>query len=406
MKYKLLSSLFYSDKKLYEETYTSRFNSESTYKFNFEIKNNKAFLFINKEILNKIDTILYLDKELAFYSDIVPPIALKDYKRKCLIDEIKTTNDIEGVHSTRKEIKDILNDKNTKKDKRLYGIVKKYEMLMEDDEIPLKTCIDIRNIYDEITLLDIIKENKDYAPDGEIFRDNIVYVTNDRDEIIHREITPESEIINVMSNCLNDLNNDDINFLIRIAVFHYAFGYIHPFYDGNGRTSRFISSYLLSQRLEDLVSFRLSYTIKQNIKKYQKSFSIVNDEKNKGDLTSFVISFFDLLIESLKDLKSSLIDRIEKLDFFRNIISKIINDDIKLSQIMFILIQNALFGEGGIDIETLSFAGEISTSKTRSIIKYLESENLILKNKVGKKFEYKINLTNLLKVYEELEVET
>ena len=41
MKYKLLSSLFYSDKKLYEETYTSRFNSESTYKFNFEIKNNE-----------------------------------------------------------------------------------------------------------------------------------------------------------------------------------------------------------------------------------------------------------------------------------------------------------------------------------------------------------------------------
>ena len=65
---------------------------------------------------------------------------------------------------------------------------------------------------------------------------------------------------------VNDLNNDDINFLIRIAVFHYAFGYIHPFYDGNGRTSRFISSYLLSQRLEDLVSFRLSYTIKLNIK--------------------------------------------------------------------------------------------------------------------------------------------
>ena len=100
---------------------------------------------------------------------------------------------------------------------------------MEDDEIPLKTCIDIRNIYDEITLLDIIKENKDYAPDGEIFRDNIVYVTNDRDEIIHRGITPESEIINVMSNCLNDLNNDDINFLIRIAVFHYAFGLYSSF---------------------------------------------------------------------------------------------------------------------------------------------------------------------------------
>ena len=79
--------------------------------------------------------------------------------------------------------------------------------------------------------------------------------------------------------------------MIRIAIFHYLFGYIHPFYDGNGRTSRFINSYLLSKKLQFLVSYKLSYTIKENMNSYYKSFKETNDEKNKGNLSFFVISF-------------------------------------------------------------------------------------------------------------------
>ena len=65
-----------------------------------------------------------------------------------------------------------------------------------------------------------------------------------------------------MTKGLNILNNDEYDYMIRIAVFHYIFGYIHPFYDGNGRTSRFISSYLLSKNLLPIVSYKLASTIK------------------------------------------------------------------------------------------------------------------------------------------------
>ncbi|WP_318259784.1 Fic family protein [Ruminococcus sp. YRD2003] len=66
-------------------------------------------------------------------------------------------------------------------------------------------------------------------------------------------LAPESKIIDTMNKSLDVFNNNDIDIFMRIAVFHYLFGYIHPFYDGNGRTSRFISSYLLSRQLNPLI---------------------------------------------------------------------------------------------------------------------------------------------------------
>lgn len=309
MQYKLLSSIFYSNNSEYLKIYTNRYNSESSYRFDFNIKGNNAFLVINHDILQRIETIYTLDRDLLEKMNSVPPIALQQYTKKCLVDEIKMTNEIEGVNSTRKEINEILNDKteNNKK-RRLYGLVKKYELLMEE-EIKLKCYEDIRELYDELVLKEVIEEDLKNQPDGKIFRKEKVYVQNPTGKIIHDGIYPEEDIILNMTKGLNILNNDEYNYMIRIAIFHYLFGYIHPFYDGNGRTSRFISSYLLSKKLQFLVSYKLSYTIKENINSYYKSFKETNDEKNKGDLTFFVIRFFDILIKSLMELCDSLDER-------------------------------------------------------------------------------------------------
>ncbi|GAA0103236.1 Fic family protein [Paraclostridium bifermentans] len=404
MEYKLLSKLFYSDKKLFEETYEKRLNSESTYRFNFKIKGYNSFVVINNDILKRINKILILDKHLLRCTQSVPQIALNEYRKKCLIDEIKMTNDIEGVQSTRREINEILNDVSEKSEKkRLYGIVKKYDMLMDQSDINLKTCEDLRKLYDEFTLRDVINEKPENKPDGMIFRKEPVYICDNKQKIIHRGLNPEEDIIYTMSNCLDMLNDDKYSFLIRIAVFHYMFGYIHPFYDGNGRTSRFISSYLLSKNLEYLVSYRISYTIRGNIKKYYKSFDIVNDEKNRGDITSFVITFFDFIIESMLDLCTSLIERREKLDYYADISNITINGDANLKSIMFILIQNELFGEDGISIYTLAEASELSETTVRKLIKKLEVKELLIKSKLGNKNLYNADLEKLIKLYEEIE---
>jgi Fic family protein len=402
MKYRLLSSIYYENLDLYNEIYDKRYNSESTYRYNFEINKDKAFLVINNNILQAINRILKLDKEFVLKADCLPQIALKQYTKKCIIDEIKMTNDIEGVVSTRKEISEILNDINgKKKGNRLYGLVKKYELLTEE-EILLKNCFDIRILYDEFVLKEVKSENKDHIPDGTIFRKDAVYVQNKTGKTIHTGLNPESKIIEVLTECLSILNNSEYNMLVSIAVFHYMFGYIHPFYDGNGRISRFISSYLLSRELHPIIAYRLSYTIKKDINNYYKNFKIVNDEKNKGEITCFVEYFFGILIESLEDLNSYLSDRIKKLKFYENRINKNLKsiyeiDDRELS-ILYVLVQNSLFGENGLSVEEITEIVDAGTSKVRTTLKSFEISRIIIKKQSGKKFIYDVDLDMIEKL--------
>lgn len=394
MNYEPLAKLYYKDKSVYTKIYNERFNNEFSYHLPFEISGNKAFFIIDYQISRKIEEIYYISRQLDDILNQLSPIAFKYYINKNLIDEIMLTNDIEGVYSTRKEISQIIEmpDNSTKK-VRLMGLVKKYQKLINGEKIPLSSCNDIRLLFDEIVLNEIEEDEK---PDGEIFRTGSVSVCTATDKEKHRGLYPEKKLIDFLNKSLDFLTNENnVGPLVKIAVFHYLFGYAHPFYNGNGRTSRFISSYLLCNILNQSIALRISYTIKNDKNKYYKAFDICNDPKNKGDITPFISSFIDIIKNAAKSSLENLESLKQRLEYYSTIHENIYNffeNDLQ-SKIVYILIQNALFSSKGVFIEELKHHLECSEATIRKNIKSLIKHGLIITTEREKnKMLYELSL--------------
>ncbi len=394
MNYEPLAKLYYKDKSVYTKIYNERFNNEFSYHLPFEISGNKAFFIIDYQISRKIEEIYYISRQLDDILNQLPPIAFKYYINKNLIDEIMLTNDIEGVYSTRKEISQIIEmpDNSTKK-VRLMGLVKKYQKLINGEKIPLSSCNDLRLLFDEIVLNEIEEDEK---PDGEIFRTGSVSVCTATDKEKHRGLYPEKKLIDFLNKSLDFLTNENnVGSLVKIAVFHYLFGYAHPFYNGNGRTSRFISSYLLCNILNQSIALRISYTIKNDKNKYYKAFDICNDPKNKGDITPFIYSFIDIIKNAAKSSLENLESLKQRLEYYSTIHENIYNffeNDLQ-SKIVYILIQNALFSSKGVFIEELKHHLECSEATIRKNIKSLIKHGLIITTEREKnKMLYELSL--------------
>lgn len=395
MEYELLSKIFYKKPTEYESIYDARFNSEASIKLPIKIHENVGFIFNTNEITKLLVKIYKTINKINLLRTHLPNIAINSYIIKSLKDEIALTNEIEGVRSTRKEIEDAIDSIKNDKSARFKGLVDKYFKLISNEIIPLNNCEDIRTIYDALVLPEIEKEN---LPDGILFRKEPVQVVSATQKEKHRGIMPESKIIESLDLCLDFLKNDDIDSLIKISAFHYLFGYIHPFYDGNGRTSRFISSYLIKNELDVLLALKLSYTVKNNINKYYKAFDVCNDRKNKGDITFFVVTFLELLSQASDDLYTKIADLNDQLNYYNNIINTLVNEKVlndKQAKCIFILCQNRLFDDTYMNMNTLTELLEKSDTTTHKILKSLESKNLLVKSRNKNQYLYSANLDSL-----------
>lgn len=395
MEYELLSKIFYKKPTEYESIYDARFNSEASIKLPIKIHENVGFIFNTNEITKLLVKIYKTINKIDLLRTHLPNIAINSYIIKSLKDEIALTNEIEGVRSTRKEIEDAIDSIKNDKSARFKGLVDKYFKLISNEIIPLNNCEDIRTIYDALVLPEIEKEN---LPDGILFRKEPVQVVSATQKEKHRGIMPKSKIIESLDLCLDFLKSDDIDSLIKISAFHYLFGYIHPFYDGNGRTSRFISSYLIKNELDVLLALKLSYTVKNNINKYYKAFDVCNDRKNKGDITFFVVTFLELLSQASDDLYTKIADLNDQLNYYNNIINTLVNEKVlndKQAKCIFILCQNRLFDDTYMNMNTLTELLEKSDTTTRKILKSLESKKLLVKSRNKNQYLYSANLDSL-----------
>ena len=104
---------------------------------------------------------------------------------------------------------------------------------------------------------------------------------NQRGEVVYTPPQDPAVILDLMGNLEQYLNDDslhDVDPLVKMAVLHFQFESIHPFYDGNGRTGRILNIlYLVLKGLLDIPVLYLSRFITQHKADYYRHLQAVRD---------------------------------------------------------------------------------------------------------------------------------
>lgn len=140
-----------------------------------------------------------------------------------------------------------------------------------------------------------------------------VIIRNPRkiDDIVF--IPPDAKDVTDLLNELNDFVNthiDKIDSIILAGLFHRQYVIIHPFMDGNGRTTRLLTTAILGKvglDLFEIFSFENYYN--QNITRHFKAVGLEGDYyelKDSIDFTHWLEYFADGILDELRRIRKTL----------------------------------------------------------------------------------------------------
>ena len=230
-----------------------------------------------------------------------------------ILQEAKDSSEIENIITTHDELYqsslDISNISHATKEVQSYSraLLKGFDLVKETSLLLTRHIVNIQQEL-EGNVAGIRKQS------------GTVLKNQSTGEIIHTPPQEETTIRKLLDNLEQYINtNDGIDPLIKMAVIHYQFETIHPFYDGNGRTGRIINIlYLVLNELLDLpILYLSSYIIKHKADYYR----LLQEVRTKGSWEEWILYMLDgveqtatkqvQLINDIKDLMDSTKDKLK-----------------------------------------------------------------------------------------------
>jgi Fic family protein len=208
-------------------------------------------------------------------------------------------------------------------------------------------------------------------------------LVNSQGQTVYTPPQSATEVLDLMSNLekfINDNDFCDIDPLIKMAIIHYQFESIHPFYDGNGRTGRIINIlYLVLSGLLDIPILYLSRFITQNKADYYKVLQGVRETNDWEAMVLYMLKGVELtaeqtivLITKIRDLMADYKSRL------RTELPKIYSQDLI----------NILFKNPYTKIEFLEKELNITRQTASIYLDKISEIGFLEKTKVGKSNYY------------------
>ena len=360
----------------------------SAFNSGIQLRTGEMFFVVPQKLSLLTEKVLRAEGKIFQLWRGLPPIALRSYIRDLISQEVEFTNQIEGVRSTRKEIADVLASIESDKEDRAFKRFREFAGLylnLSSEELDFpKGPSDVRNIFDLVMQGEVDKKDQ---LDGKLFRAGPVEILSGH-RSIHEGVTPESRIVEMLQDMITMTENEDVPVLYTAIASHFLFEYIHPFYDGNGRTGRLLLALYLSRPLSIATALSLSRTIAENLPDYYKAFEEVEHGKNHGEITFFIIEMMQMIRAAQENLEEELKTKRAQLDRGKERLEGLglsIEDEV---QILFSLLQIHLFATN--PIMSLKQAAEVLDKGTAAARRYMGtlSEKDYVKVVAGKPLKF------------------
>lgn len=200
-------------------------------------------------------------------------------------------------------------------------------------------------------------------------------------KVVYTPPQKKDDILKYMRNLEDYINDDDtVDPLIKLAIIHYQFESIHPFYDGNGRTGRIINIlYLVLKNLLDTPILYLSKYIIRNKLKYYELFEEIRNTEN----------YEEWIIYFLEGIEETAEETIEIINRIREEILNMKNELKEKTKIYSKELLEALFFEFYTKIPYIQNQLGVSDKTAQKYLNDLVNLGFLTSEKIGRERIYK-----------------
>tara|TARA_R110002050_G_scaffold299740_1_gene466228 strand:- start:835 stop:1908 length:1074 start_codon:yes stop_codon:yes gene_type:complete len=237
---------------------------------------------------------------------LINTLGLQEAKDSSAIENIITTHDdifkaelnLDGFKSLNaKEVQNYISAL-----KKGFGLIKKNRILTNNDIIEIQSELE--------------KNNAGFRKvPGTALKNAIT------GEIVYTPPQEYDTILDLMRNLeqyINDENMSEFDTLVKMAIIHFQFESVHPFYDGNGRTGRIIN--VLYLVMNDLLNLPVLYLSRYIIEHKVDYYRLLQEVRETDNWENWILYMLDS-VEQISKETIVLIGKIRNLIFeYKNLL--------------------------------------------------------------------------------------
>jgi len=316
-----------------------------------------------------------------------------------LAEEAIASSQIEGANTTHKVAKEMILSQRKPRNRSEQMIVNNYLAMQrvsewKDMDLTEQMLLDLQKTItdqtiDEPTSVGRFRNDEDQIVVSDPITGEIAHIPFKREKML-------SELKRLIDYANKPEDDDDFTHpVVKATILHFWFAYLHPFVDGNGRSSRALFYWYLLKNNYWLIEYiSVSRTIKQSRKAYDNAF--LYSENDDNDLTYFLLYNAEIFKKSILQFLEYFAEKMKEVDESKKTTSLL---GIFNSRQVMLLKYFLSHIDEYTDVITHQNKHGISRPSAYNDLSFLVGKGYLAKTRKGKRLVYMPNATKIKEIF-------